>query len=109
MVGPYYSKSAVHRATLGRITTRKAQEAAYCYVSWPVLAYLRVYLLVTTVSCAKTYEPIEMSFGEWTLVRGDGAVHEAPDPPREKAILDGDMCRPIIKHREYPVLAKVIR
>ena len=27
---------------------------------------LSVFLLVTTVSCAKTDEPIEMSFGVWS-------------------------------------------
>jgi len=44
------------------------------YNIWPIVTYvLCVCLLVTTVSCAKTDEPIKMSVGVLTLV-ADGTV-----------------------------------
>ena len=55
-----------------------AQDAGCCCRSSVV--YVSVCLLVTRVSCAKTAEPIEMSFGMWTCARGlrcaRGTVYE---------------------------------
>jgi len=79
----------LHRSTAIRFI-RPHRYADYCYRC--NAACLRACLLMTTVSCAKTDEPIEMPFGMWTeesmcskLRRGEweGAS------PREKAFLGG--------------------
>ena len=57
---------------VGRITCTKCKEAAYCYQcplvcgSLPVSVCFCMCLLVTAMSCARTAEPVEMSFGMWT-------------------------------------------
>jgi len=54
-------------------------------------------LCVTRVSCAKTAKLIEMPFG-WSTRVGPGNIvlYGGPDPPpREGALLKGDMRRPI--------------
>jgi len=58
---------------------------------WPVLTDVlwSLYLLVTTLNCAKTTEPIEMAFGVWTQVGprnqllGGGQI-----PPGKGAIVE---------------------
>jgi len=60
------------------------------------------------MSCAKTSEPIEMPFGLWTRV--------GPDPEKVRVQMsslvmhsNGANSRSIVKYREYPAGAKVIR
>ena len=56
-------------------------------ILWSV--YLSV-CLVTAVSCAKTAEPIEVSFGAQTHVP-NGVFDDGPDPSQETAILGNDI------------------
>ena len=59
-------------------------------------------LLVTTASCAKTAEPIEVPFLLWTrLAPRNHVLGGGPDPPKEGPFFGG-ISRPIIKYREYP-------
>jgi len=55
-----------------------------CYRS--AVVCVSVCLLVSTMSCAKTAEPIEMPFGAWTRVSPTNRVQvldENPAPPGE--------------------------
>ena len=67
-----------------------------------------VCLLVTTVSCAKTAKPIEMSFGMWTRVSPRNShIYQVEDRirdhPGEGAILEG-ISRPNVQYREVGIL-----
>jgi len=54
----------------------------------------------TTVSCAKTAEPIEMTFGMWTPVGPrKPCIRWGPNPPYEEAILRGKGAAYIVKYR----------
>jgi len=55
-----------------------------------VYVSLYVYLLVTTVSCAKTAEPIEMPFGLWTRVGTGNRILGGGGSPGKGHIL-GDL------------------
>jgi len=57
---------------------------------------LYVCLLVTTVSCAKSAEPIEMPFGLWTQVGPRNHVLSGAWIPQERGNL-GPAMRPFIK------------
>jgi len=61
---------------------------------------VRVYLLDTTMSPAKTDEPIEMLFGLWTRVGQRNHVLGQGSDARGKGQFWGDMSRPIVKYRE---------
>jgi len=56
------------------------QDAAYCYRCSMFAA--SVCLLVTTVSCTKTAEPVDMPFGIWTRV-GLETMHKVHEETRE--------------------------
>jgi len=62
------------------------------HVAWSVCLGLG-----TTVSCAKTAEPIEIPFGDRTLFGGNLVC---PGPPREGALSRGEMSRPVVKISE---------
>ena len=60
--------------------------------------------VVCMLSCAKTDELIEMTFGMWNRVGIKNHVFsgdpEPPHSPEKKHFTD--MSRPIVKHRKYP-------
>jgi len=67
--------------------------------------------LDTLASDAKTAQPIQMLFGMWTWVGTENRLlGGSRNPPRERHNFQGaGICWLIVKHREYPALAKVVR
>lgn len=66
-------------------------------------ASVRVCLLVTATSCAKTTEPIDMPLGVWTRVgTRNHVLGGGSGPPRKGAILGSIFVKPIVNYGEYP-------
>jgi len=65
-------------------------------VSWSVC-----WSRVTTVSCAKTDEPIEMSFGLWTLVGPRNHIFVGARIPLWEGAIFGNFCHARFLHFRY--------
>ena len=61
-----------------------------------------VCVLDTTVSRAKTAEPIAMPFGVWTWMGPRNHILcGGLDPPVQWVVFWGGISRPVVKYREY--------
>ena len=67
-----------------------------------------VYLLITTVSCARMAEPIKMLFGVWTRVGSKIHILGGGLEPPEKGQFWVSSPGPFMRNREYLAYVKVI-
>jgi len=90
----YIDRAPYLLTILGRIAYEQCIDAAYCYECSVVC--VSVFVMVITMSCADSVEPIEMSYGVWTRVGARNRVLGGVRIPPEEGVILGAYCK------EYP-------